>query len=142
MADTVYLKYGTWNGTTKTFDYSTEQAIHALEFYYNLRVKRISDQTKRGIDFAHRDFKKKIYTLKISAYDLADTTIMAWIESMFAADCARFSTWTVIAERWTVTDTSVTDFIIPAEDMQKEFIEGCKYLPEVTLELIKKTAET
>jgi hypothetical protein len=138
---TVYLKYGTWNNTTKVYDYSAEKSFNALEFSDNVMVKRLSGSTLRGTDYAHKLYDKLTYKLIISADELHDATSATWIRTFFKAHAWKISTWATQGTRWTVgTDTTIADVIVNAETIPYEFLEGHKLLPEVTFELIDKYA--
>ena len=135
----VYLKYATFNNTTKVLDWSAESSFTELKLLEFPTVSRISGVTKRGRRYSHKLYSANTYQLIVSADVLADPTKYSLLISAFKSDGIKLSTWATAGTRWTVgTDTTILECTIEADKFPVEFIENSKYLPEVKFDLFQK----
>jgi|GEM_PF-2912625 len=137
----IYLKYSTWNDTTKVFDDSAEASFSEIQFTEVPSAQRSLSATLRGRRVSHLLYSSKIWTLTISCDELADTSKFATLVSLFKAGNGKFSTNSNAGTRWGGSDTTMKTFTVESDKMPIELIEGHKGLPEVTFELFQKGAD-
>jgi hypothetical protein len=138
----LYLKYGTWNDTTKVLDWSAEQLLNAISVKAVPFTKRITSTGLQGVGVSHKLYKKYGYEIIISADELADSTKYSWLISFFLADGWLVSINSDVAKRWGGSDLTQTTLVINTEKLPVEFLEGNKYLPEVKFECEDKYANS
>ena len=101
----------------------------SLKFKKNENTKHISGRDLREVEYRHLLSKRNIYELIISADELIDSTKFAFIVAFHKAD-----TWKFSEDNW----TSEKEVVIDDGDLPVEFIENCKYLPQITYKFTQK----
>ncbi len=137
----IYLNYGTYSAGVLTW--GTEQAFNEISFKQLTNTERIKGRDLRQEEYSNLLSSRIIYELVITADELAATAKYTWLRTFFKAHAWKFSltpvsTVTPTPLLWSAVGTSV---VIEDGDMPVEFLEGCKYLPEVKLKLIQKAAD-
>jgi hypothetical protein len=128
---TIYLKYGTYSGTTLTW--SSSQAFNALKFIDYDEAEREITSTLRGYRIANSSFTRTSYDLEISAAELTNSTKLTFIKAFFKAHAWKFS-----LDNWTSEKIVVVD---EKERIPWEFLEGNKLLKKIKLKLIQKAPD-
>ena len=127
----LYLKYGTYSGTTLTW--SSSQSFSALKFIDFVEAEREITNTLRGYRQVNSDFSRTSWDLEISAGELTDSTKLTFIKAFFKAHAWKFS-----LNNWS-TETEVV--IDEKERIPFESLENNKYLKKIKLTLIQKAPD-
>lgn len=132
----IYLQHGAWSAGTLTW--SSEQAINPLQMY-----EYENPDYDSGRDLHHTEYrsllsKRKVWDFIVSADELYDDTKFTFMKNFYNAIVKRFSLETDIAKRWTVNDTTIKTVVTAGGKIPLEFLNGNKYLREITLELMQK----
>lgn len=128
---TLYLKYGTYSGTTLTW--SASQSFSALKFIDYEEAEREITNTLRGYRVANSSFTRMSYDLEISAGELTNSTKLTFIKAFFKAHAWKFS-----LNNWSTEKEVVID---EKERIPFEFLENNKNLKKIKLTLIQKAPD-
>lgn len=127
----IYLKYGTYSGTTLTW--SASQLFSALQFVDYVAAARKTTQTMRGVNVVNQSFTRSEWDVVISADQLATAAKLTFIKAFFMA-CE----WKFSLDNWTTETVVVVD---EADRIPIELIEGNKNLKEIKMKFIQKTPD-
>jgi hypothetical protein len=124
----IYLKYGIWSAGSITW--SSSQSFNELKFIETPVSEHNSGRTLSGIDYKHNKSNRSEWELVISANELTDSTKLAFLKNFHFASAWKFS----LVSNW------ATETVVTIEDGQQgiDYIENCKYLPEISIKLVQK----
>ena len=129
---TIYLKYGTYSGTTLTW--SSSLTVTALKAIINGETNRIQGVDLRDIHFNHLVSKRsKSLFLTVSADFFATPANVTFFEAFFKAQVWKYS-----LDNWT-SETEVE--LKESGELPWEYINENKNLKSLTLTLTQKAPD-
>lgn len=127
----IYLKYGTYTGTTRTL--TSYQSYNPLKCMTYLETEREAGRTLRKNEFNHLLSKRYIYKITISADELYSSSNFNFLKNFYNANGG----WQL-----STTGTGTNDFfevvLKEAGEMPVTYLEENMNLPELTFTLIDK----
>lgn len=117
----IYLKYGT----------EDPQAFKELDYRSRPNRSAINGETLRGNLFDHTLFKRRIWSITISANAIDTQAKLDFLESFFTTDLQR---------QLSFNGTDYVDVMLAPGEMPLEYVQNIRLLPKVTFVLTRRQA--
>jgi hypothetical protein len=126
---TIYLKYGTYSGSTLT--YSSASSFSALAATKRITRQIVINDTLRKNKTINKVFTRTYYDVKVGANVLSNSTNLTFFETFYKADAWQLS----------LDGTTYFNVVFDDEEFNLEYLEDTIYLPEWSVKLYKLQAD-